>query len=79
MSDEAETDLLVYLAERDDILRSLDVDRFVAFTGSQSRPPNRLTALTAMHKARLHIASMTPAERKVSTDWLNEHNLSYLA
>lgn len=69
-----------YMAERNEVLRSLDVDKFNAFWRKHDLPvptwgwadPD-IVPLIMMHKCRLQVASMTEAEKEQSREWLTSH------
>jgi hypothetical protein len=66
-----------YCKERDDVLRSLDTEKFAAFWRKHSlpMPPEGQWAspdvpLIMMHKCRLQVNTMTSAEKEASRLWL---------
>jgi hypothetical protein len=68
-----------YRAERDAVLRSLDVEQLIAHFIKWKRPvphewggPN--VALAVMHRARLALPSFTYAEKLSSAQWLVAHH-----
>lgn len=69
---------IVFRAERDFVLRSLDVQKMKEFFTRWQQPwppsfskPN--IPLAAMHKARLDILAFTPPEKLFSALWLIGH------
>jgi len=66
-----------YCEERDEVLRSLDAEKFAAFWRKHElpMPPEGQWAspdvpLIMMHKARLQVTAMTAAEKEASRSWL---------
>jgi hypothetical protein len=65
-----------YCAERDEVLRALDPEKFEAFwtRWKQRRPPGGWVSpevpLIMMHKARLQVNDMTKEEKAASREWL---------
>jgi hypothetical protein len=62
-------------AERDAVLRSLDVERFQAFWTKYQLPMPAggwapAAPLIMMHKCRLQVTAMTEAEKEFSRSWL---------
>ena len=72
----------LYCKERDEMLRSLDVEKFHRFYKKHKlvKPHGGwLTPevpLIMMHKARMQINSFTEEEKEVSRKWLLSHNYS---
>jgi hypothetical protein len=75
-SEQDEEILAKYVEERDAMLRSLDINKFMEFykrydlttpKGGWAHPE---MPLIIMHKSRLQITSMTEEERKISREWL---------
>jgi hypothetical protein len=72
-----EDEIASYIAERDEMLRALDVETFHAFYAKHKLPMPPagwadpvIVPLIMMHKCRLQVATMTPIEREVSRQWL---------
>lgn len=79
MDDATERRIAEYVRERDEMLRSLDPQRIMAFHAKHNpaSPPMRpAVALPAAHKARVQAASLTEEERQLSRAWLIEHGYS---
>lgn len=77
-----EEKLREFLKERDEVLRSLDVDRMIAF-GKKYNPQaddefdweDRQLAEIGIHTARTMTTSLTKEEREFSKRWLEEHGM----
>lgn len=66
-----------YLAERDEVLRSKDPARYVAFRKKHFPESLELSleeAETVLHTVRSRALTLTPEERAESARWLTEHN-----
>lgn len=71
----------VFRADRDQVLRSLDVNEMKKFfkRWSQKLPDRWVTKhvpLAVMHKARLQILAFTPKEKLLSALWLAAHDFN---
>jgi hypothetical protein len=78
-----EIDLEEFLAERDEALRSLDIEKVIAVYGKwnpemDADKVHRRTAEIGMHKARVHCLSLSDVERAYSKGWLEGQNYSPL-
>lgn len=65
-----------FCAERDDILRMLDVERcreFSARNNPRLPKPSAEVAEIMLHKCRLHVGTMTEIEKGISQEWLLSH------
>lgn len=65
-----------FLKERAEVLRSMDLDRLIAFYQKHNpglRPMSRELAEVALHKARTAALDLSKAERNQSYDWLISH------
>lgn len=66
-----------FLKERDEVLRSLNIEKVRAFyekwnqTPGLRTPPREVQEI-GMHKARTACLSLTKEERQFSKDWLTE-------
>ena len=73
-------EIAAYITERDEVVRSLDVDRVIAFHKKHNpRGPGfstRHVAEIAMHNTRLHINALTEPEKEISRAWLRSHGYS---
>lgn len=66
--------ITAFLTDRNNILRSMDVDRMIAFTEKYNpgyKTPSREVAEIGMHKARTACLFLTKEERQLSKDWLD--------
>lgn len=77
MVTELDKQIAEYCAERDKMLRSLNIDEFDKFykkhkllTPKGGKWLDPIVPFIMMHKARLQIESMTEEEKKVSREWL---------
>ena len=80
MTDQDRAEIAAYVVERNEVMRSLDVDRVIAFQKKHNPDmptfSTRHVAEIAMHKARLHIKAFTEAEKEISRQWLRSHGYS---
>jgi hypothetical protein len=71
-------DAATWCAERDALLRSLNVEKFQAFWERHKMPVPKggwaspEVPLIMMHKCRLEVNAMTAEEKAVSREWLRE-------
>ncbi len=76
MDTKLKAEISVFVAERDAMLLSLDLERMKQFhaTHNPGAPPfgNDLVAWVAMHKARTGAKSLPIDARQLSHDWLKE-------
>lgn len=74
----------LFIRERNEMLRQLDVDYFDKFWSRWGNPtpdggwqrgtePHEDSRIIMMHKARLHVESMSADERAHSKTWLKKH------
>jgi hypothetical protein len=69
----ADIDIKLFVQRRDDCLRSLDIKRAKELFPMLKNASNDEVIMATMHKARVHITTMTDEERSVSREWLAEH------
>lgn len=80
-----EEDIKKFVAERDEVLLSGDLERVLAFHKKHSASlvnlmsPDKKTLEVSMHKARTAAKSLPIEARKVSKAWLLEHGFTSLA
>jgi hypothetical protein len=73
-------DIKRFVAERNEVLRALDVEKFNEFWAKWKleKPPNGWSdpvevPLIMMHQSRLSVESMTAEEKELSKQWLKAH------
>lgn len=81
---EESDEVKMFVAERNELLRSLDVDKFNAFwkrwkmdvpKGGWSDPVE--VPLIMMHQIRLSVEAMTAEEKEASKRWLKERGYGF--
>lgn len=79
-----EEDIKKFVAERDEVLLSGDLERVLAFHKKHNPsltsvvPPDKTILEASMHKARTAAKSLPIEARKVSKAWLLEHGFTSL-
>lgn len=68
-------EIAAFVAERNEVLRSMDLDRVIAFYrkhNPEMHTPARELVEVGMHKARVNVTGLTNEERDLSRQWLAE-------
>ena len=64
-----------FVIERDEALKSTDEEKIRAYAKKYriNMPSQEIVFWLGVHKARLHIATLTEEEKQVSRDWIRFH------
>lgn len=62
--------------DRDEAFKSLDMKKIKKYCLKYKIPipKDDIVILAGVHKARLHVKTMTEEEKEISRKWLKEHN-----